>query len=139
MITIKRKKSQIIINIVLAIGFIALYIFQLLEQDSIKWYRHIALLCIGIIYLYWAYKALKTPFLEINETSLTYYNLQQTYKFNLAELKEIRTSAGDYVFQPVDGKKSLRITKSQINEDQLKEFEAVIEDLKSKLKNVELN
>ena len=90
-----------------------------------------------LMLFYWAIIIFQfvSKYFEIDENSIVLMELKRK-KIDFKDLIDIKYFGGDYIFK--DNKKTITITKSQINRNQIESFEQIFNTIKLKFENSNL-
>ena len=124
---IRLKKKRLYINLLLGLIWTGLGIFNLLEDDNIKWIDY-GYLVAGILYIGHYFYDLTNQYLIIENGTIrknVLYGFRK--KINLNEIKLIKKFAGDYTLKTET--KELKINTELIEEKSLTELNTILEKL----------
>tara|TARA_R110001592_G_scaffold252285_1_gene514996 strand:- start:83 stop:490 length:408 start_codon:yes stop_codon:yes gene_type:complete len=121
------KKKRLYINLILGIIWSGFGVFNLLEDDNLRWSDY-GFLTIGIFYIIHYLYDLINQYLTIENGTIrknVLYGFGK--KINLNEINRIENYAGDYILRTVT--KELKINTKFIEEKSLVEFNEILKKL----------
>jgi hypothetical protein len=121
------KKKRLYINLILGIIWSGFGVFNLLEDDNLRWSNY-GFLTIGIFYIIHYLYDLINQYLTIENGTIrknVLYGFGK--KINLNEINRIENYAGDYILRTV--RKELKINTKFIEEKSLVEFNEILKKL----------
>lgn len=121
------KKKRLYINLILGIIWSGFGVFNLLEDDNLRWSNY-GFLTIGIFYIIHYLYDLINQYLTIENGTIrknVLYGFGK--KINLNEINRIENYAGDYILRTV--RKELNINTKFIEEKSLVEFNEILKKL----------
>ena len=121
------KKKRLYINLILGIIWSGFGVFNLLEDDNLRWSNY-GFLTIGIFYIIHYLYDLINQYLTIENGTIrknVLYGFGK--KINLNEINRIENYAGDYILRTV--RKELKINTKFIEQKSLVEFNEILKKL----------
>ena len=121
------KKKRLYINLILGIIWSGFGVFNLLEDDNLRWSNY-GFLTIGIFYIIHYLYDLINQYLTIENGTIrknVLYGFGK--KINLNEINRIENYAGDYILRTV--RKEWKINTKFIEEKSLVEFNEILKKL----------
>lgn len=129
-VVIAYSNRRLYMNLFMGIAWGSFSIIKFNSTEKIDWTAY-GLLILGICYIAMFIYEYTQKYLLIDKDKIRENSLPSK-EILMDEIKEVNYFAGDFVFK--GGRKSIRITKSQINQKQLPEFEDFFNKLSERLK-----
>ncbi|GGP02544.1 hypothetical protein GCM10010992_07350 [Cloacibacterium rupense] len=125
--TVNYSKKRLFFNLFLGILWLFIGASYLLGEEKLLWH-HYGFLIVGLLYLWIFLLEFFKKYFKITSQEIVLFGLKNR-KIDFKDLLEIKYFAGDYVFK--DKNKSITIVKSQIDKNQLEDFEKIWNEVKS--------
>lgn len=129
--TVNYSKKRLFFNLFLGILWLFIGASYLLGEEKLLWH-HYGFLIVGLLYLWIFLLEFFKKYFKITSQEIVLFGLKNR-KIDFKDLLEIKYFAGDYVFK--DKNKSITIVKSQIDKNQLEDFEKIWNEVKSAFEN----
>ena len=121
------------VNLVLGILWTFIGSSYFFDTEKMRW-NHYLFIVLGILYLTMFTYEYSNKYFEIQNGKIKLYSIPKI-EIKINEIKEAKYYADDYTF--ITENKKLKIVKSQINKEQLPEFENFFKNLQIEInKNV---
>ncbi|MFA5620678.1 MAG: hypothetical protein WDA08_10280 [Weeksellaceae bacterium] len=134
---IRQNSWRIYLGLSVGLFFILLGFIQIIADWNLPDYAPFLNWGIGLLWVGYFYFNMKNGFFKITEDELILYGFNKNKVLKINELKEIKFSAGDYIFK--DGKQEIRIIKEMIDKKDFPKFEEKVNQLKTALIDTKIN
>lgn len=124
------SKKRLYTNLILGIFWITLSIVYYMTIHQFRWNAYFTLI-LGLVYIALYISESRKNYIEINNDSLK-INSFPAKEIKLKDIKSLNYYAGYFIFITSD--KTLRIVQSQINKEQMAEFQSFFNTLNLNLK-----
>ncbi|WDT67662.1 hypothetical protein [Cloacibacterium sp. TD35] len=129
--TVNYSKKRLFFNLFLGILWFFIGANYLFGEEKLMWH-HYGFLVVGLLYLSTFLFEFFKKYFKITSQEIVLFGLKNK-KIAFKDLVEIKYFAGDYIVK--DRNQSITIVKSQIDKNQLEDFENMWNEVKSTFEN----
>lgn len=129
--TVNYSKKRLFFNLFLGILWFFIGASYLVGKEKPMWH-HYGFVVVGLLYLSTFFFEFFKKYFKITSQEIVLFGLKNK-KIAFKDLVEIKYFAGDYILK--DKNQSITIVKSQIDKNQLEDFENMWNEVKSTFEN----